>query len=727
MNENSYKYTNRLLREKSPYLLQHAHNPVDWYPWGEEAFAKARKENKPIFLSVGYSTCHWCHVMARESFENEEVAEILNKNFVPIKVDREERPDIDKVYMTYVQAITGGGGWPMSVWLTPELKPFVGGTYYPPEDKWGMPGFKTVLKRIAEAWKNDHKRIVDSSNAALEKLRQIALGSSTEVVELERDLLDKAYNNIKSYYDPLYGGFSGAPKFPQPSVPDFMLRYYARTGNKDALNMTLFTLRKMAEGGIHDHIGGGFHRYSVDERWHVPHFEKMLYDQAQLARTYLDAYQITKDPFYADIARDILDYVRRDMTGPNGELYSAEDADSDIPGSPGKHAEGAFYAWEMNEISKLLTDKESKLFSFYYGIKENGNVNNDPHGEFRNKNILFVAHSLNETAKQFSSTKDDADTILKIARKKLFEARSARPRPHRDDKSITAWNGLMISAFARGYQVLRDESYLHAAESAAEFIWENLYDKKTNKLLRRHRAGESAIHGYADDYAFLIQALIDIYESSFNVKYFSWAVALQDKQNELFWDESSGGYFSTTGTDKTVLLRIKNDYDSAEPSPNSVSLMNLLRLSQMTDNKEYSRKADKTLVAFSRNLNTVPHYMPQMMAAFNYYLDKPKQIIIAGKIEAADTMAVLKTIHENFIPNKILMLADGAEGQRTLAKHFKFISSINQIGGKATAYICENNVCKLPTNDLKTIKQQLENKQITTLKKGDENEAENKN
>lgn len=715
--EDKHAFTNRLAQEKSPYLQQHAHNPVDWYPWGEEAFAKAREDNKPVFLSVGYSTCHWCHVMERESFENEKVAAVLNKYFVAIKVDREERPDLDNVYMTFVQATTGGGGWPMSVWLTPELKPFVGGSYYPPEDKWGAPGFRSVLLQIAAAWEKDRERIITSSETVLEQLRKYTSSNFAGSVGLESNLLDQAYRQIKASYDPECGGFSAAPKFPRPSAPDFMLRYYARTlrqssgqaAAQDALDMTLFTLRKMAEGGMYDHIGGGFHRYSVDERWHVPHFEKMLYDQGQLVCTYLDAWQITHDPFYAEIACGVLKYVRRDLTGEEGNFYSAEDADSPIPGKPEAHAEGAFYVWEHSETKDKLDKESASIFNYYYGIEKAGNVRSDPHGEFPRKNVLIVSHTIDETARRFNKEVDDIRRILSEAGRRLLEVRVNRPRPHLDDKTITAWNGLMISGFARASQVFGEGEYLAAAIAAAEFIRARMYDEKSGVLMRRYRAGETGIEGYVDDYAFLIRGLIDLYEASFEVRYLTWAIALQDRQDALFWDERSGGYFSTTGKDATVLLRTKNDYDGAEPSPNSISLLNLLRLAQMTDNAQFRKKAEETFAVFSVNLTRAPHAMPQMMAAFGYHLDKPKQIIIAGNPDSPDTKNMLEAVHRHFLPNKILMLADGGEGQKSMAQHFEFITAIQQINGKATAYICENKVCKLPTTEVETMERQLNN------------------
>ena len=717
-----HEYTNRLMREKSPYLLQHAHNPVDWYPWGEEAFEKARREGKPIFLSVGYSTCHWCHVMEHESFENEAIAKIMNEHFVSIKVDREERPDIDRVYMTYVQATTGGGGWPMSVWLTPDLKPFVGGTYYPPEDRWGRPGFKNVLLQIAAAWRKYRENIVASANDVTRQLQQSTMLRAEAGVAPQKALLDTGYRQIKASYEPLYGGFGGAPKFPRPVSLNFMLRYYARTlrpssplrteatagqagqaGTQDALDMSLFTLRKMADGGMHDHIGGGFHRYSVDNEWHVPHFEKMLYDQAQLVCSYLEAYQLTREAFYADVARDILEYVLRDMTGEDGQFHSAEDADSPVPSNPAAHAEGAFYVWEQQEITAALGRETAEIFGYHYGVEANGNAPSDPQNEFRGKNILIVRHTLAETGKTFGKSSDDIGKFLADARLKLREIRARRPRPHLDDKTLTAWNGLMISALARATQVLDEPRYLAAARKATVFIESRLSDKNSGKLLRRHRAGETAIDGFVDDYAYFIQGLIDLYEASFDVKWLMWAIELQAKQDALFWDKDGGAYFSTAGNDPSILLRMKEDYDGAEPSPNSVAALNLLRLSQMTDNKTFRDRAETIFSVMGSRMKSAPSAMPQMLVAFEFQLDKPRQIIIAGRAEAPDTRAMLREVHSRFMPNKIVLLADGGIGQQTLASQLDFIQSVKMIDGKATAYICENYVCRLPTSDMATM------------------------
>jgi uncharacterized protein YyaL (SSP411 family) len=707
---NTVKHSNRLAREKSPYLLQHAHNPVEWYPWGEDAFAKARKENKPIFLSVGYSTCHWCHVMERESFENHEIARVMNEYFVAVKVDREERPDVDRVYMTFVQATTGGGGWPMSVWLTPDLKPFVGGTYYPPEDQSGRPGFRSILLRIAEAWKTDRDKIIGSASQMTQQLQQYTTVRAEQNYQPQKTLLDIGYRQLKNSYEPRFGGFGSAPKFPRPVVLNFMFRYYARTGSQDALDMTLFTLRKMAEGGMHDHLGGGFHRYSVDSEWHVPHFEKMLYDQAQLACSYLEAYQITHDPWYAQVARDVLEYVLRDMTADEGHFYSAEDADSE-------GVEGRFYVWEQPEIAKSLDKQTAEIFSHYYGIEPNGNASSDPHNMFHNKNILIVRRTIEETAKAFAKSAAETRALVAEARGKLFEIRAQRPRPHLDDKSLTAWNGLMISAFARAAQVLPTEtapaptfrasappslpisSFLAAAECAASFIENNLYDRKSGIVRRRYRKAEPAIDGFVDDYAFLIQGLIDLYEASFEVKWLRWAIALQKKQDELFWDKDGGGYFSTSCADDGLILRIKDDYDGAEPSGNSVAALNLLRLSQMTDNKELGRQAARIFSTFASRLQNTPGAMPQMLVAIGFGLDEPQQIIIAGKPNEPDTQAMLRQVHSRFLPNKIILLADGGSGQKTLAEHMEFINSLRRVDGKATAYLCRNCVCRLPITE----------------------------
>ncbi len=654
--ETQFRYTNRLIHEKSPYLLLHAHNPVDWYPWGEEAFEKARREQKPIFLSVGYSTCHWCHVMERESFEDLAIAEVMNKYFVSVKVDREERPDVDRIYMTYVQATAGSGGWPMSVFLTPDLKPFFGGTYFPPDDRYGRLGFRSLLLRIEEAWQKDRDKITQSANHFTQFLRQAASGGAGESRDLQEPAPAKTYEQIRASYDPAYGGFGGAPKFPRAVTFNFLMRYYARRGQKQALGMTLHTLRAMARGGVHDHLGGGFHRYAVDAEWHVPHFEKMLYDQAQLAVAYLETYQATRDQFFAETARDVLDYVLRDMRSPEGGFYSAEDADSLMAAGKPEHGEGAFYVWEAGQIEKVL-GPEAALFDFYYSVEPAGNVPpaKDPQGEFRGKNILVVSHTLAEAARKFGGSEAEVAARLSEARQKMLAARSGRPRPPLDDKVLTAWNGLMISALARASQVLDDPRYLAAAEQAAGFIQSKLYDARAGRLKRRYRAGEVAIDGFLDDYAFLIQGLLDLCETSFDFRWLAWAIDLQSQQDQLFWDSNQGGYFATASGDASILAQMRDAYDGTEPSPNSIAAMNLLRLAQMTDRDAYREKADKVFGFFAPPLERNPEAMPQLAVALDFKLSKPKQIIIAGDPGSADTRALLRLVNERFIPNKIVL------------------------------------------------------------------------
>ncbi|HKR53459.1 MAG TPA: thioredoxin domain-containing protein, partial [Chthoniobacterales bacterium] len=635
---------NRLEHEKSPYLLQHAHNPVDWLPWGNEAFEKARRENKPIFLSIGYSTCHWCHVMAHESFEDDATAEIMNREFVSIKVDREERPDVDRVYMTFVQATTGGGGWPMSVWLTPQLEPFVGGTYFPPEDRFGQPAFKRVLQRIAEAWKNDREKISKQGANIVEALREAARDETT-AGEIDASILEEAYQQFARTFDAHEGGFGRAPKFPRPVTLNLLTRFHARNPDRDsgqhALEMVLLTLQKMAAGGIHDHIGGGFHRYSVDGHWHVPHFEKMLYDQAQLGCAYLDAFQITGDADFAATARDILDYVRRDMTSPEGGFYSAEDADSPIAGGNGvpgrgKTAEGAFYVWTKQEIDDALGD-DAPIFSVHYGVEENGNVpaGADPHGELRGKNILTHGAGVLPAGPTGVSPVENsnAETVresLAQSRQKLLSIRSKRPRPHLDDKIIAAWNGLMISAFARGAQVLDNVVYLETATRAAEFVRAKLHDESRKILFRSYREGRSEVEGFADDYSFFIQGLIDLYQASFEIRWIEFALELQRQMDALFWDDKAGGYFAVTGHDSSILLRMKEENDSAEPAASSVAALNLARLAAIRNDRELLARARKTVNAFARQLIHFPSALPQMLVALDFIKTAPRQIVIAG-------------------------------------------------------------------------------------------------
>ena len=706
------EHTNRLAREKSPYLLQHAHNPVDWYSWGEEAFAKARHENKPIFLSVGYSTCHWCHVMAHESFENEETAAIMNREFVNIKVDREERPDVDRAYMTFVQATTGGGGWPMSVWLTPDLKPFVGGTYFPPEDRYGQPGFKKVLERIAAAWKRDHEKIVDQSSKIISALRESQAAQSAASAKIDNQVFDKGYEQFVRTFDEKEGGFGSAPKFPRPVALNFLSRFYARDpkseAGKHALEMDLITLRKMAAGGMHDHLGGGFHRYSVDRYWHVPHFEKMLYDQAQLTLAYLDAFQITQDRQYESVARDILDYVGHDMTSKDGGFFSAEDADSLFKHGKPEHGEGAFYIWTKKEIDAALGDA-ADVFDFHYGVQPHGNApeGSDPQDEFRERNILIERHPIAETAKHFRKSEDEVRQSLARSREKLLSIRAKRPRPHLDDKIISAWNGLMISAYARAAQVLDEPRYLGLATEAAKFIRKHLYDESRKVLYRNYREGRSEIEGFADDYAFVIQGLVDLYEASFDVEWLKFAVELQATQDRLFSDEKNGGYFSTSGKETSVPLRMKDDNDSAEPAASSIAATNLLRLAQFRDDKQLEERGRRTIDAFSATLSHFASAMPQMLVALDYSLGKPRQIVIAGKPDDPAAKTLLAEVQRHFLPNKILLVADGAERQEYLGEENEAIRAMSMVDGKPAAYVCENFKCKAPVTDPNQLRELL--------------------
>ncbi len=680
---------NHLIAEKSPYLQQHAHNPVDWYPWGDEAFEKARREEKPIFLSIGYSTCHWCHVMERESFENEAIAEIINRSFVAIKVDREERPDVDRIYMTYVQAATGSGGWPMSVFLTPDLKPFFGGTYFAPDTRYGRPGFPTLLDRLAAAWRDQRAEIIETSGNVISQLKNISDPASTGGIA-DINTLDSTFQYFRRTFDPTHGGFGAAPKFPRPVAFNFLLRYYVRTKRAEALQMSLETLRAMAAGGMHDQLGGGFHRYSVDERWFVPHFEKMLYDQAQLAISYLEAYQITHNALYAGIARSTLDYVLRDMTHPDGGFYSAEDADSVIdPANPKEKGEGAFYIWTAPELEDLLGRETYKLFAEQYGVEKDGNVHQDPHGEFNGKNILYLRQA-----------QDGATQQLDAARTKLLEVRSKRIRPHLDDKILTSWNALMISAFAKAAQVLNEPRYLTAAQRAARFILTHLFDPATNLLQRRFREGEAAIHGFLDDYAFFIASLLDLYEADFDPDHLETALALAAKMRELFEDPQAGAFFTTAGQDSSLVLRMKDDYDGAEPSGNSVALLDLLRLAHLTDRDEYRQAAVRTLDALMPKMSSQPVAVPQMLVGLDYSLAAKREVVIAGDPRAVATQAFLSELRSRFLPHTATLVVNSDANRETLARIFPAAGVMGQIDGQPTAYVCENYSCRLPTTEV---------------------------
>ncbi|MBI5624358.1 MAG: thioredoxin domain-containing protein [Elusimicrobia bacterium] len=709
---------NRLLGEKSPYLQQHAYNPVHWYPWGEEAFAKARRENKPIFLSIGYSTCHWCHVMEKESFSKTEIAAVMNRHFVSIKVDREERPDVDEVYMTAANGAGWGGGWPLSMWLTPELKPFFGGTYFPPDAGFGRPGFKHILERIAEIWKTRQADVRSDAERVTKVLEQYTRVEGRSG-PLNPEALDNGFTGYKDSFVASKGGFGGAPKFPMPVNQNFLLRYSARTSEKKALEMTAQTLREMAKGGIYDHMGGGFHRYSTDDKWHIPHFEKMLYDNAQLAVNYLEAYQAAKDPELARVARETLDYVLRDMTHPEGGFYSAEDADSLPPELKGKvedighehRSEGAFYLWTKAEILLVLGRETGELFSYRYGVEAGGNAESDPQGEFKGKNILYLAHTLPETARKSGKPEAEVTRSLADARRKLLEARAPRPRPHRDDKILSDWNGLMISAFAKAAQVLDDPKYLEAAGRSARFIRKQLYDGKTNRLHRRWREGERKVPGLGSDYALLTQGLIDLYEASFDPAWIEWAVRLSEAQLKLFYDPGKGGFYQTApGHDKNLLVRTMDDSDNVIPAASSVAALNFLRLSQFTGRKDFREAAEKTLTRFGAQMAQQPRSLPQMLVALDYALSKPRQIIIAGAPAGPDTLKMLREVHQRFIPSKILMVVEDGKSKDYFLKRLPFLKGVSRIKGRATAYVCVNYACELPTNDLEVFRSILDRK-----------------
>jgi uncharacterized protein YyaL (SSP411 family) len=675
------KKSNRLIHESSPYLLQHAHNPVDWFPWGDEAFEKAKRENKPIFLSIGYSTCHWCHVMAHESFENERIAAILNEHFISIKVDREELPGVDAVYMDFVQKTTGSGGWPMSVFLTPDAKPFYGGTYFPPVDSYGRPGFETLLTSIQDSWQNRREEILKSSEQLVLALQEKVQTHSE--LALTEDALKNTFGTLGQIYDSQYGGFGNAPKFPQPSMLSFLLIYSHRMKNETALSMVENTLEKMASGGIYDHLGGGFHRYSVDQKWLVPHFEKMLYDQALISRAYIQAFQITKKPAYKKIAEEVFEYVLRDMTSPQGGFYSAEDADSE-------GHEGVFYVWTPKQVDKLLSRKEQKLFKAYYGITDAGNFE-------RGTSILNVTSTLEEVAKEIDIDPQDAKTILESAEQKLFRVREKRIRPHRDEKIIAGWNGLMISSLAYGGAVFDELRYVQAAQRSADFVMGELYE---SGRLRRYYADEKA-HQFAvlDDYAYLIRGLIDLYQADFDPKWLGHAVKLADQMIALFEDEKTGGFY-LTGTDtQNLIIRTRPDYDGATPSGNSVAAPELIRLSELTGNRDYFAHAQKTLRLFQEDLKNRGTSLTELLAAVDLWLGARSEIVIAGKTRADSTQKILKSIRGHFLPRTVLLVRDPETNAHELDQIAAIVKAHDPIEGKVTVYLCEDFVCKQPITE----------------------------
>ncbi len=681
---------NKLINEKSPYLLQHAENPVNWYPWGKEAFEKARKENKPIFLSIGYSTCHWCHVMAHESFEDTAVAELMNEIFVSIKVDREERPDIDKIYMTICQMMTGQGGWPLTLFLTPDKKPFFAGTYFPKERRFGRIGLIELILKIKELWKIQKNDVLRSADQIAFSLQNLDFKSPGD--KLNEKTIKKAYNQLLSQYDNKNGGFNNAPKFPTPHNLLFLLRFWKRTGNKEALEMVENTLQKMRLGGIYDHIGFGFHRYSTDPVWLVPHFEKMLYDQALLAIAYTEAYQATKKNEYANTAKEIFTYVLRDMTSPEGGFYSAEDADSE-----GK--EGKFYVWTIEEFQQILEEEEEELARKIFNLKNQGNYLEETTKKKTSHNILHLKDSLTNLSKELNISEKDLRFRIEKIREKLFKIRDERVHPHKDDKILADWNGLMIAAFAKGYQIFGDSIYLNVAKKAANFILSNMR-KPNNRLLHRYREGDAKIDAYLNDYTFLIWGFIELYETSLEVTFLKTALELNKEVIDHFWDDSIGGFFFTANDGETLLTRQKEIYDGAIPSGNSVAMLNLLRLSYLTGDHDLEEKADILSKVFAERVNNSPIAHTQLMVAVDFSVGPTFTIVIVGDAEEINTQEMLAYIHNQFLPNISLIQRNIKQVPPEIDVFINYIHNYNKIDNKTTAYICTNKTCKPPITDV---------------------------
>ncbi len=687
-----FAHTNRLAREKSPYLLQHAHNPVDWYPWGDEAFARARAENKSILLSIGYSTCHWCHVMERESFEDEKIGAYLNEHFICIKVDREERPDVDKIYMTFVQATTGGGGWPLNVFLTPELKPFFGGTYFPPDSRYGRPSFLQLLQQISQLWQERQGDVLNSANDVEQRLAAATTsgGVMTSTV-LTAETLERAGMMFKESYDPVHGGFGGAPKFPQPSIPAFLLRYAKRFHDDEAARMVLKTCDAMAAGGIHDQLGGGFARYSVDAEWLVPHFEKMLYDNAQLAQLYLDAHLITAaqtpdsrpQTLYADTTRDILDYVRHDMTHPDGGFYSAEDADSE-------GQEGKFYCWTKTELSKLLTPEEFNVAAKYYGITAEGNFMDHSHPQpLAGLNVLSIVDP---------NVPGADEPLLASAQRKMLEARHHRARPHLDDKILTSWNGLMLGAFARASVILDDGKYRAAAERNLAFIQRNLWDAKSQTLFHRWRDGEHDQVQLLEDYACLLGGVLELYEAALNPKDLDFANTLAETMLAKFYDPTSGGFWQSAVDTRHLILRVKDDYDGAEASGNSVATLALLKLAAITGREDFKKPAEATLQLFAPRLQAQPAGLAFLLQSVDFQLQEPLRVVIAGDPNGTKFKKLLQATHSVYQPDKVVLGNTGAAED--------FAKTLPEKNG-AVVYLCTGDACQPPTSDEAKVKEIL--------------------
>jgi len=682
---------NRLARETSPYLLQHARNPVDWYPWGSEALDRARSENKPILVSIGYSACHWCHVMERESFEDEKTARVMNENFVCIKVDREEHPDVDMIYMNAVQIMTGSGGWPLNVFLTPSLKPFYGGTYFPPEDRHGLPSFRAVLERVAKVYREQRDRAEASGDQIAGYIAQ--MGRVTPSTEpLADHLLADALTDLRVRFDDRFGGWGAAPKFPHAAGISLLLRLHRRHRDLEALRMAEITLEKMARGGIYDQLGGGFHRYSTDARWLVPHFEKMLHDNALLVTAYLEGFQVTGKPLFARVARECLDYVGREMTSPEGGFYSAQDADSG-------GVEGKYYVWTPEEVKDAAGEEAGRAFCAFYDVQ--------PGGNWQGQSILNVPHEPDEPARKLGIPPADLQRLLDAARPGLLARRSARIRPGLDDKILCAWNALMISAFARGYQILEETRYLERARKAADFLLQRMRGPDGTPR-RTCRGGIARLDGCLDDHAFLAAALIDLYESDFNPAWIREARGLVDRMIARFWDDADGGLFFTPEGQEDLITRSKTGYDGALPSGNSVAALTLFRLARLTGEEGYAARAAKILRAYRDSIGQMPAGFSAMLCALDFYMDAVREVAVVGPEDSPGTRSMLRAVRRLFVPNKVLAFRDDAAGSAGEGvKEVPLLEGKVAVGGEATAYVCENFRCKAPITDSRTLEEAL--------------------
>ncbi len=683
------KEPNRLVDEKSPYLLQHAYNPVDWYPWSEEAFEKAKKEDKPVFLSIGYSTCHWCHVMEHESFEDPEVARLMNDAFISIKVDREERPDIDKMYMQVAQMMTGRGGWPLTIIMTPDKEPFFAGTYIPKGDRFGQAGMLSMIPQIIDIWKSDRSRVGKITDQIKQSLSD---PETLEHVKLGHGSIEQMVSVQASRFDEINGGFGRSPKFPTPHNLMLLLRHWKKTGDEFSLLMVEKTLQKMRAGGIFDHVGYGFHRYATDAHWLLPHFEKMLYDQAMLAMVYAEAYQATRNDQYADVVKEILTYVMRDMRSPEGAFYSAEDADSE-------GEEGKFYVWSEEEIRSILTNKEAEAFVKVLNIQEDGNFYDEATRDKVGTNIPHVTSSLNDAARALKTDEESLSVLLENTREKLFRKREKRIRPLRDDKVLTDWNGLMIAALAKAARILDDPEYAQSAELAVQFILKTMH-RYDGILMHRFREGEISVPAFLDDYAFLVWGLLELYETTFDVQYLKTARNLNQDMLDHFWDTKDGALFFAGDYSEKLLVRQKEAYDGAIPSGNSIAMLNLIRLARLLGEGEYEQKASDIAKAFSKQIERSPTGFGMMLSALNFALGPSYEIIIAGNPEADDTQNMLKTLRERFIPNKIVLLRGSEEQSQQVTQLAPYTKYYDSHKGKATVHVCINQNCKLPTTEV---------------------------